>query len=298
MVEMKTLHLSIIIGMGITLLVIANSNLSFAQEDGFDLGGSKSYLIYSPLKQFKSGIAAEDVKCSTDYTLVIKSEDGSPVCVKDINIGKFVRQGWWAWNGKVGDTVVNTPDKRNFDNKSCGISETMSSIIGTNGFVKDTLPYDGITYSGVNLTGTVGTGIQFAIMPNSTAQIVFAYDFNPYPGTICKVTSKDVIAAINSANPDISISDLLSSPDILEVDKTRIRTDVSPLGDSGDVQVKLIDVKDLNDHVVKVTYQIISKPTSQIGKSYFLGFWWHSAVGVTVGNDLYNGTAFSGPRFS
>lgn len=55
----------------------ANSNLSFAQEDGFDLGGSKSYITYSPLKQFKSGIAAEDVKCSTDYTLVIKSEDGS-----------------------------------------------------------------------------------------------------------------------------------------------------------------------------------------------------------------------------
>ena len=176
--------------------------------------------------------------------------------------------------------------------------KTSDAMVGTNGFVKDTLPYDGITYSGVNLTGTVGTGIQFAIMPNSTAQIVFAYDFNPYPGTICKVTSKDVIANTIPAKSDVSISDLLSSPDILEVDKTRIRTDVSPLGDSGDVQVKLIDVKDLNDHVVKVTYQIISKPTSQIGKSYFLGFWWHSAVGVTVGNDLYNGTAFSGPRFS
>ena len=279
------------------MIVIGNSNLSFAQEDGFDLGGSKSYIIYSPLKQFESGIAAEDVKCSTDYTLVIKAEDGSPACVKDTSIGKFVRQGWWAWNDKVGDTVVNTPGKRNFDNKSCGILETMSSIIGTNGFAKDTLPYGGITYSGVNLTGSTDTGVQFAIMPNTTAQIVFAYDFNPYPGTSCKVTSKDVIANMSPAKPDISISDLLSSPDIIVVDKTGIRTDLPLLGDSGDIQVKLINAEDLNDHVVKVTYQITSKPTSQIGKSYFLSFWWHSAVGMTVGNDLYNGTAFSGPRF-
>jgi hypothetical protein len=196
----------------------------------------------------------------------------------------------------VGDTVVNTPDKRDYD-KSCGITDTMSSIIGTGGFVKDTLPLDGVTYPGMNLTEHAGADIQFAIKPNSTAQIVFACDFNPYPGDICKVTSKDVFATTNPTKPDVSISDLLSSPSIFEVDKTKIRTDGPLLGDSGGMQVKLINAEDLNDHVVKVTYQIISKPTSQIGKSYLLNFWWHSAVGVTVGNDLYNGTAFSGPRF-
>ena len=173
----------------------------------------------------------------------------------------------------------------------------MFSIVGTSGFVRDTLPSYGIIYSGIQTIGFPGTGIQFAIMPNSTGQIAFAYDFNPYPGTSCKVTSKDVITAMNPEKPDISISDLLSSPDIFEVDKTRILTDGPLLGDSGDVKVKLVGAEDLNDHVVKVTYQIISKPASQIGKSYLLSFWWHSAVGVTVGNDLYNGTAFSGPRF-
>jgi hypothetical protein len=254
-------------------------------------------ILNAPLKQIQMGTSAKDVQCNQNFQLVIKSEDGSPACVKDTSIGRLVRQGWWAWNDKVGNTVVNTPDKRDFDNKTCGIPETMSSIIGTNGFVGDTLPHNGITYSGVILTGAQNDDIQFAIMPNSIAQIVFTYDFNPYPGTICKVTSKDVIAATNPAKPDVSISDLLSSPDIFEVDKTKIRTDLPLLGDSGDVQVKLINVEDLNDHVVKVTYQIISKPTSQISKSYLLSFWWHSAVGITVGNDLYNGTAFSGPRF-
>ena len=35
----------------------------------------------SPLKQFKSGIAITDVKCSANYVLIIKAQDGSPVCV-------------------------------------------------------------------------------------------------------------------------------------------------------------------------------------------------------------------------
>ncbi|MGI0060200.1 MAG: hypothetical protein ACREBJ_10585, partial [Nitrosotalea sp.] len=238
-------------------------------------------IIFSaPLKQTQMGTSAENVQCNQNLQLVIKAEDGSPACVKDTSTGRLVRQGWWAWNDKVGDTVVNTPEKRDYD-KSCGMTDTMSSIIGTAGFVKDTLPPNGITYPGMNLTESAGTGIQFAIKPDSTAQITFAYDFNPYPGDICKVTSKDVIAATNSAKPDISISDLLSSPNIFEADQTSIRTDGPLLGDSGDVQVKLINVKDLNDHVVKVTYQITSKPTSQTGKSYYLGFWWHSAVGMT-----------------
>lgn len=263
--------------------------------------------LLSPLKQFKSGIAANNVTCKQDLQLVIKSKDNFPACVKDTSIGRLVRQGWWAWNNKVGDTIVNTPNKKDFDSKSCVISETTSSIVGTGGFGRDDLPSSGITYPGVNLTRLVDESIQFAIRPNSSAQIVFTYDFNPYPGSNCKVTTKDAMAYINMArsNTLISnttrsntpISDFQSSPDIFEVDKTKIRTDLPLLGDSGDVQVKLINAEDLNDHVVKVTYQITSKPTSQIGKSYLLSFWWHSAIGVTVGNDLYNGTAFSGPRF-
>lgn len=304
--KMKISHFLIIM-MSVFVMSLASTTGAFAQKDGFDLGGSKSYIIYSPLKQFKSGIAAEDVQCSTDYTLVIKSEDGYPACVKDISVGKFVRQGWWIWNDKVGDTIVNTPEKRDFDNKSCTISETVSSIVGTSGFVRDDLPSNGVIYPGANLTGLVGESIQFAIRPNSSTQIVFTYDFNPYPGSNCKVTTKDAMTYINMARSNtpisnttrsnILISNFFVAPDIFEVDNTKIRTDVPLLGDTGDVQVKPVNAKDLNDHVVKVTYQITSKPTSQIGKSYFLSFWWHSAVGMTVGNDLYNGTAFSGPRF-
>jgi hypothetical protein len=39
-----------------------------------------SNTIYSPLKQFKSGISAADVKCKSDFLLVIKSKDNHPAC--------------------------------------------------------------------------------------------------------------------------------------------------------------------------------------------------------------------------
>lgn len=51
-------------------------------------------VIGSPLKQFKSGIAANDVKCRQDLQLVIKSEDGSPACVKPQTAQKLVERGW------------------------------------------------------------------------------------------------------------------------------------------------------------------------------------------------------------
>ena len=54
-------------------------------------------VIVSPLKQFKSGIAANDVKCNNGLSLVIKAEDGSPVCVKQQTAQKLVERAWgWA----------------------------------------------------------------------------------------------------------------------------------------------------------------------------------------------------------
>lgn len=47
-----------------------------------------------PLKQFKSGIKTEDVKCTDGFTLVIKSEDGSPACVKPDTSKILIERGW------------------------------------------------------------------------------------------------------------------------------------------------------------------------------------------------------------
>ncbi len=254
-------------------------------------------LILSPHKQFQSGILAQDVKCVQGFQFIVKSEDGTPACANDTSIGRLVRQGWWAWNDKVGDTIVNTQDKRDFDNKTCGITDTVSSIVGTNGFVKDDLPKDGIIYPGINFTAPVGHAIQFSIESNSDGYITLTYDFNQYPGDSCKVTTKDVIMATNPGNPGVSISELIGSPDILKVDQNSVDVGSQPLGNSGDITLSLESAEDLNDHVVKVTYKISTKPNAQVGKSYYIGFWWHSSVVITVGDSLYTGTAFAGPHY-
>ena len=48
----------------------------------------------SPLKQFKSGISALDVKCPNNYALVIKAEDGSPACVRPFTVKILSEKGW------------------------------------------------------------------------------------------------------------------------------------------------------------------------------------------------------------
>ncbi|MGI0102646.1 MAG: hypothetical protein ACREA7_08650 [Nitrosotalea sp.] len=50
----------------------------------------------SPLKQFESGAGAKEVKCKRDLQLVIKSEDGSPACVKPDTANILIERGWAA----------------------------------------------------------------------------------------------------------------------------------------------------------------------------------------------------------
>ncbi|MGI0087851.1 MAG: hypothetical protein ACREBI_07800 [Nitrosotalea sp.] len=50
--------------------------------------------IDSPLKQFKSGISVEDIQCADGLTLVVKTEDGTPACVKPDTAQILIERGW------------------------------------------------------------------------------------------------------------------------------------------------------------------------------------------------------------
>ena len=50
--------------------------------------------LLSPLKQLKAGISTGQFTCMPGLTLVIKSEDNSPACVKSSTIPKLVERGW------------------------------------------------------------------------------------------------------------------------------------------------------------------------------------------------------------
>jgi len=53
-----------------------------------------SQIILAPLKQIKSGINVDNVRCDADLVLVIKTEDSSPACVKSHTATKLFARGW------------------------------------------------------------------------------------------------------------------------------------------------------------------------------------------------------------
>ncbi len=277
----------------LSLFVFTGINSVYAPcIDGIQCGDIRP--LPSPLKQLQLGTDAKNVLCHDTFILVINSEDNSPACIHESSMTRMLRQGWYAWFDMVGDTIVNTPNKEPFGGKDCAIPQPAYSIVGTRGFAKDDLPDNGVIYPGTNLTkNLVGNVIQFALRPNSTAYIQFTYDFNRYPGSNCKVTTEDALSSFNG-NKSISISDLLGSPYINEVNQTQIRTDVHYQKDKNYVKVFLSNVQDMNDHVVRVSYQIITSQHVTLDKSYYIGFWFHSGILLTVGDNLYYGQAFHG----
>ncbi len=71
------------------------------RENTSGISLAKTPYTHSPLKQFKSGILANDVKCIDGYTLIIKTEDGSPACVKPETAQKLVARGWGVITGST-----------------------------------------------------------------------------------------------------------------------------------------------------------------------------------------------------
>lgn len=50
--------------------------------------------VDAPLKQFKSGIAADEIVCKEGLMVAIKSSNGNPACVKPETKEKLIKRGW------------------------------------------------------------------------------------------------------------------------------------------------------------------------------------------------------------
>ncbi len=55
---------------------------------------SPATTLLSPLEQFKSGVATDNVVCREGLQLLVKNMDGSPACVKPTSVSRLVAQGW------------------------------------------------------------------------------------------------------------------------------------------------------------------------------------------------------------
>ncbi|MGI0027283.1 MAG: hypothetical protein ACREAD_05525 [Nitrosopumilaceae archaeon] len=77
-------------------------------------------ILLSPLKQFKSGIPVNDIRCKQDLTLVTRPSDNSSACVKPTTAFKLVQRGW-------GSLVISTTKTMNIDNTKFSANYTVSN---------------------------------------------------------------------------------------------------------------------------------------------------------------------------
>lgn len=94
----------------------------------------------SPLKQFKSGIAAKDVKCILGFELILKTENNSPACVELETAQKFVDRGWAniiISNVLNSGTIVAIPVNSSISASGLTFSpSTIRVVIGVNNTVE------------------------------------------------------------------------------------------------------------------------------------------------------------------
>lgn len=75
------------------------------RDSGIHLLVSTDLTKISPLKQFKSGIPIEEIKCKPEFMLVIKNENNLPACVKWDSAVKLNARNWTVsmWLGAGGE---------------------------------------------------------------------------------------------------------------------------------------------------------------------------------------------------
>ena len=59
-----------------------------------NMHGNNPSMLQSPLKQFKSGVAANDVVCRPDMQLLIENQERFPICVKLSSVSNLLYRNW------------------------------------------------------------------------------------------------------------------------------------------------------------------------------------------------------------
>lgn len=91
---MKTFHLILVFVLAIGLSVTNVNSVPVLADNGSSNFPTSAIFLNSPLKQIKSGISSNDVQCKANFTLIIKSEDGFPACVKPDTATVLIARGW------------------------------------------------------------------------------------------------------------------------------------------------------------------------------------------------------------
>ncbi len=102
---MKSLYLPVYI-----VIILA---ASIVQGDAHAQISTSFKLVSSPLEQFKSGTSVDKIICLQDFTLVIKTENGYPACVKTQTAQRLVELEWGTVSTHQNTLVAQNPSDAN-----------------------------------------------------------------------------------------------------------------------------------------------------------------------------------------
>lgn len=98
--------------------------------------------LLSPLKQFKSGVAANNVICRNDLQLLVENHEGLPICVKQNSVPNLLRQDWFypsnckyeqnAFTGGVAGLIVIEKNASNPSSDKSYYPRNSTVVIGWN----------------------------------------------------------------------------------------------------------------------------------------------------------------------
>lgn len=101
--------------------------------------------ILSPLRQFKSGVAASDIICRPDLQLLIQNQENFPICVKQNSVFNLLHQDWSypsnckyeqnAFTGGVAGLIVIEKNASNPSSDKSYYPKNSTVVIGWNNTV-------------------------------------------------------------------------------------------------------------------------------------------------------------------
>jgi len=127
--------------------------------------------ILPPLKQFKSGIPAQAIKCKQDLQLIIKVKDGSPACVKPSSVSKLLVRGWGYDISATSQPIPEKPTSNTKNDDSASIQsklgkpETLETIPASSGSIVNFYVNDddlNTSHNGIDVIPTAGL-LEFTI---------------------------------------------------------------------------------------------------------------------------------------
>ncbi|MDH2907021.1 MAG: hypothetical protein PXX83_02880 [Candidatus Nitrosotalea sp.] len=130
------------------------------------LDATKSQTVSSPLEQLRFGIDSHNVVCKQDLQLVIKSEDGSPACVKSDTVQKLMEKGW-AFAGFIrGGGPVNSSTIQVKHADMIVVEDTGTTVIGNQTYYFTTLNDTLTSYHGIAAIPFTFHGVDFTLFPS------------------------------------------------------------------------------------------------------------------------------------